>query len=342
MEQTLNQILQQLSQLKSDLKTSLDDLKTSLDEHKKQTKQEFDQNKKELKSLSDTIGTLFETQARELIAHKYGFSFSDRFLVESIYGMVRLSYPKKDSLMLPSEFQILDETQIQDKYVRCLRDYIFQHRLYESCEQKLFAAIDIIFPPNQQIKALFDEIKKLETLDGKDDKTHSSILQDIKNLLAKEISLLEKKKKKAKTCVEALGKLAEFYSVPKHERVAFMTSNSRAGVMFFTSQFLKKNDPPILSLEFDCRGSVQCFDDNPTIQVGEIKSKIEGNHDKAVSQLLIRLKTLKIAHELIAKQIYKKSNISVKAIGIIFHGSKNYSNQSKVYDSILIVDELVA
>ena len=113
----------------------------------------------------------------------------------------------------------------------------------------------------------------------------------------------------------------------------------------FASQFIKDNKAPVLSLEIDCRGKINVHENNKNIEtwieIGEIKSKINGNEHKATKQLIIRLQVIAKAHEIIAKEIFGAKQVTIMKKGIIFHGSKNHIEKQKCVEDILINSEYI-
>jgi len=288
-------------------------------------------------NIESTIGNLYESSMRKEIINRHGQRYAQTFNDESLFGLARISFPKRSFLNLPNQYSQLDESQILQRHVEALSDEIFSKRLYENAEKSLIKeSKNILGRDSFEAEVTLGNLKALGK-DQIDDDTHAEMLKEISKEIETSMTPQQKRKKTLRTCKEGLIKLAEFYK--EHDgptRKKLLQSNSRVGILCITS-FLHK---PKLSLEFDCRGQVEIIGNTAMIEIGEIKKDIHTGRSKAKSQLNIRLRTMEFALKVIAASYELKIDNVIK-VGRIFHPTKHHKDDREEQDQIHYVEEFV-
>lgn len=283
----------------------------------------------DVNQLSSRVGVVFEATMRVSIERRWGLRYAQNFEVESLYGLARLAMPKKDQL--PDYDSAMDETQLLNKYVTALRNFIFDEKLYTRTLKQLFGVIGAL--DTQLVASLPEDVREgrlqLNSQSNLAAGNVSQFLQTLDPLLGRlddRRHTEPTRKKDWKRAWVACSKISEFLHKAPHERPSYIEGNSRAGVLFFCSIL---SEEPILSLEIDCRGLCEIAEQGGQIvqvhiEIGEVKSSLEGNEAKAKLQLQRRLAAIGHACWIIRQ---KPTPHNLRLIGRIFSPQPGHKQQ---------------
>ena len=185
---------------------------------------------------------------RDWISKRYGSDFARGFKTSSLYGIARLAFMKKGDLVsvLPLTDSNWDESQVLDKYVKALKDEIFEKKLWN-------AALGLTY------QLLCDRGVKCDKIAEVFLDNQPQVAEAIRVLKLWEAATTESERNKfdaGKKDLKSAHYISEvmrrFFEHDKDARAPFLQGESGAGVLCLTSGcgYLKRE------LEYDCRGFV--------------------------------------------------------------------------------------
>lgn len=302
---------------------------------------------KEILILSDKFdefkGDTNERLLRENVQKLYGETFSRRFCVQGISGLVRLLTPPRKIQMqyhprdLLKAFQHVDsqgnskelsDSQLQEEGVKEIVGYIHEKGAAYSCLSLLLKQVTELSDTDiGDIVNTAQTIKLFSSLN--DTKCEDQQKSEIGRVAAL-AELLDKYDKpiEGNYFCRLFAHFLKFVKMVKGQQVKELKSDSGLGLMIFCASFPNVSGYfPIIDLEFDCRGEIDQYtgtDDKVyfTIVAGEIKSSKSGIL-KAKTQLSKRLGIMKEAlmlmpHYKVLKKATPQVEPTVVTRGVIF------------------------